>query len=77
MHHPTDVLAGSTIGILSALAVYLTYYPSPFDSSDVAAMHLPRLVYGKDEPLEGRINLGLEGEEEGEGLLSGTGTEEV
>ncbi|ORY88096.1 phosphatidic acid phosphatase type 2/haloperoxidase, partial [Leucosporidium creatinivorum] len=29
MHHPTDVLAGSTIGILSALAAYLIYYPSP------------------------------------------------
>lgn len=27
MHHPTDVLAGSTIGILSAFTAYLIYYP--------------------------------------------------
>lgn len=27
MHHPTDVLAGSSIGILSAFAGYLIYYP--------------------------------------------------
>ncbi|BGP24190.1 lipid phosphate phosphatase 1 [Rhodotorula toruloides] len=28
-HHPTDVLAGSFIGALSAFFSYLTYYPSP------------------------------------------------
>lgn len=76
MHHPTDVLAGSFIGLISSLPVYLIYFPSPFDSSDIDAFHLPRLVYGKAER-EGDISLGLEGEAEGDGLLSGRGTEEV
>ncbi|GAA5928079.1 hypothetical protein JCM1841_005902 [Sporobolomyces salmonicolor] len=29
-HHPTDVLAGSVIGLASALVVYPVFYPSPF-----------------------------------------------
>lgn len=76
MHHPTDVLTGSFIGFVTSLTVYLVYFPSPFDSSDLGAMYLPRLVYGKVER-EGGISLGLEGEAEGDGLLSGRGTEEV
>lgn len=76
MHHPTDVLAGATIGTLSALAVYLIYYPSPFNSADLVAMNKPRIVYGAlDDVDERRIALG--GEEAGEGFLRGGGAEEV
>ncbi|KAK4049030.1 hypothetical protein OIV83_004391 [Microbotryomycetes sp. JL201] len=75
-HHPTDVLAGSVIGLWSSLAIYQVYYPSPFRSDDWQAMDCPKLVYGSTEPEEGRIALALAGEED-EGLLSGRGDEEV
>lgn len=77
MHHPTDVLAGSSIGALSALIVYLIYWPSPFDSKDLSAMDKPRLVYGAIEELEfGRVQLALDGDG-GSGILPGRGDEEV
>lgn len=75
-HHPTDVLAGATIGVLSSLVVYQVYYPSPFKSDDWQAMGCPKLVYGSGEPEEGRIALALAGEDD-QGLLSGRGDEEV
>jgi membrane-associated phospholipid phosphatase len=77
MHHPTDVLAGSTIGVLSSLAIYLVYFPSPFNSRELAVMDKAKLVYGKKDPDEGRIELALAGEAEGAGLLIGRGVEEV
>ncbi|KAK4055992.1 hypothetical protein OIO90_002987 [Microbotryomycetes sp. JL221] len=75
-HHPTDVLAGATIGILSSALVYQVYYVNPFRSDDWQAMDCPKLVYGAREPEEGRIALALAGEDE-EGLLSGRGDEEA
>lgn len=79
MHHPTDVLAGSTIGAASAFIAYLIYFPNPFDSAQLGVMDKAKLVYGEKEKEddEGRIALALAGEEEGEGLLSGRGVEEV
>ncbi|GJN88923.1 hypothetical protein Rhopal_001894-T1 [Rhodotorula paludigena] len=67
-HHPTDVLAGSTIGLVCALAAYLTYYPSPFvftarpgaeGEEELAVMDKPRLVYGAKEGLDGTDAWGL------------------
>ncbi|KAM0748088.1 acid phosphatase/Vanadium-dependent haloperoxidase [Meredithblackwellia eburnea MCA 4105] len=55
-HHVEDVIAGSTIGILSALAGYLIYFPNPFDSNEIAVMDKPRTVYGALED-EGGIHL--------------------
>lgn len=78
MHHPTDVLAGSTIGALSALIVYLIYWPSPFNSNDLSAMDKPNLVYGAIDVQEfGRVQLGLSEEGDDEGILRGRGEEEV
>ncbi|BGP39537.1 hypothetical protein JCM10450v2_003503 [Rhodotorula kratochvilovae] len=57
-HHPTDVIAGASIGALSALVAYATYYPSPFvfttkpgaeGEEELAVMDKPRLVYGAKE----------------------------
>ncbi len=67
---------GSSIGIVSALAGYLIYFPSPFDSRQVAVMDKAKLVYGAEEggiPL-GQVALGGEAED---GLLSGDGQEEA
>lgn len=71
-----DVIVGSTIGILSALATYLVYFPSPFDARQVAVMDKAKLVYGAEEEgvRLGQVALGGEAEE---GLLSGDGQEEA
>jgi hypothetical protein len=46
-HHKEDVIVGSLIGILSALVVYLTFWPSPFSAASFApeTHGAPRRVY--------------------------------
>ncbi|GAA5905001.1 hypothetical protein JCM6882_002415 [Rhodosporidiobolus microsporus] len=70
-HHPTDILAGSTIGALCALAGYLLYFPPPWRASiedEEAARRRgePRMLYREREAAdfsEGRVRL-LEEDEE-------------
>ncbi|KAI5477186.1 phosphatidic acid phosphatase type 2/haloperoxidase [Pseudohyphozyma bogoriensis] len=79
-HHVEDVLAGSTIGILSAISMYLIYFPSPFATSsvDLETLGCANAVYVKRED-DGALRLeeGLGGEADGQGLLVGGGREEV
>ncbi|SGZ31070.1 BQ5605_C047g12297 [Microbotryum silenes-dioicae] len=49
MHHPTDVLAGSTIGILTASLGYALYWNNPFDADKLHVMGCARKVYGAEE----------------------------
>ncbi|KAG0150018.1 hypothetical protein CROQUDRAFT_653009 [Cronartium quercuum f. sp. fusiforme G11] len=45
-HHPADVLAGSFIGLFSAVVAYLLYFPSPFYGTTLGTiMGKPRQVY--------------------------------
>lgn len=67
-HHVSDVLVGSVIGIIASSITYLVYFPSPFASSSLGNMHLPRLVYSKALPSEGSIQLEDEDEDK-DGLL--------
>ena len=46
-HHPTDVLAGSFIGLVIAYLTYVFYWPSPFGSSRPERMARPRGTYGE------------------------------
>ena len=56
-HHPTDIMTGSVIGILSALVVWHIYWPSPFSARtyrEAGTKQLrsaigPRLLYGRDD----------------------------
>ncbi|SDA02762.1 BZ3500_MvSof-1268-A1-R1_Chr11-1g03143 [Microbotryum saponariae] len=62
MHHPTDVLAGSTIGILTASLGYTLYWNNPFDADKLHVMACARKVYGAEEG-EGELFLEREGVE--------------
>lgn len=67
-HHVEDVVAGSTIGVVTALIGYLVYYPSPFQGP-LWSMGTPKLVYGEEDD-----GIRLQGEE---GFLPEVGGEEV
>lgn len=55
MHHVEDVLAGTTIGLLSGFSIYLIYFPNPFSRRELPVMGNARLVYGVED--EGGISL--------------------
>ncbi|GAA5840292.1 hypothetical protein JCM5353_002814 [Sporobolomyces roseus] len=73
-HHPTDVMAGATIGSACALLSYTVYYKNPFfvqkgeegDGEELKELGRPKDVYGAME--ERGIQLGddevIEGEEQ-------------
>lgn len=44
-HHPTDIIAGSTIGTILALIIYHIYHPTPFLSSNYDIMPFPRKTH--------------------------------
>ncbi|SCV73268.1 BQ2448_7194 [Microbotryum intermedium] len=59
MHHPTDVIAGSTIGIIAASIGYAMYWYNPFDVENLGVMGCARKIYGAEE---GEGELFLEGD---------------
>jgi len=50
-HHVEDVMAGSFIGIVSALTCYMIFWPSPFSSSSFeSGVHgQPRNIYSQEK----------------------------
>lgn len=66
VHHPTDVIAGSSIGVIVGVVAYLIWWPSPFvfreNPEAIESMDKPR-EWGVQESLN-VLSLSEDGEEE-------------
>jgi len=74
-HHPTDIIAGSCLGTLIAVATYLIWWPSPFSSENYETMDTPRKTH-LDLEEEEQLRLQDDDDYESEGLV-GSGEERV
>merc|ERR1711939_411055 len=74
-HLPTDIIAGSCLGTLIAVATYLIWWPSPFSSENYETMDTPRKTH-LDLEEEEQLRLQDDDDYESEGLV-GSGEERV
>jgi len=73
-HHPTDIIAGSTLGTVIALAVYHIWWPNPLSSANYEIMGFPRKTH---LDLEEETELRLRNEEDTESEEQLLGEERV